>query len=575
MPRTGSWSSWRSAADRWSPRRRRGACSPSARRRSGSRGRCSPTSSRPTRGSPGTATRSHWPAPLGADLLLEEATYVVVDLETTGLRPGIVADLRDRRRARCGLETEAEFETLVNPGMPIGAGRRGDHRATRPPAAGGSAALGRGEPLPRLRRRRGARRAQRALRPLVPRPRDRAPHRVAASPPRSSTPCRSRAGCSAGACRARASRSSRISSARRCSPATARCPMRRRPAEVLLALIGLAQERGARTVADLVGARGHPPAARLGQAAARVRRAPASGRLPLPRPQRAGALRRPGARPAGAAAVVLPLRATAAGRRGGARRSRADRVAGARLGARGGAGGAAAHPRAAAAGERARRAAGPLRLATQARRRRRRIVAGDAARADPLAATSAARRARAARKRPRAAAAASPRASAPPRASSPTHAGTRTPRGCATGSTRSSSVCRELERLERLQARASVASWSRRPSQVRRARSSSRAGGSPPSATLPARRRRAPRDRGRPCSCATSARADEPPATSTSCSSSALPAPAAAGAAIVPLEKEAILRAADRCRLRRGPSRRARACKHSAASPRHRAATSR
>src|SRR5204863_7638730 len=26
--------------------------------------------------------------PLGADLLLEEATYVVVDLETTGLRPG-------------------------------------------------------------------------------------------------------------------------------------------------------------------------------------------------------------------------------------------------------------------------------------------------------------------------------------------------------------------------------------------------------------------------------------------------------------------------------------------------------
>ena len=37
--------------------------------------------------------------PPGAALLLEEATYVVVDLETTGLRPGDVRDLRDRRSA--------------------------------------------------------------------------------------------------------------------------------------------------------------------------------------------------------------------------------------------------------------------------------------------------------------------------------------------------------------------------------------------------------------------------------------------------------------------------------------------
>src|SRR5437899_5233762 len=60
--------------------------------------------------------------PLGHDLLLEEATYVVVDLETTGLRPGSsqiceIGAVRVR-----GLEIEAEFETLVNPGMPMAAG---------------------------------------------------------------------------------------------------------------------------------------------------------------------------------------------------------------------------------------------------------------------------------------------------------------------------------------------------------------------------------------------------------------------------------------------------------------------
>ena len=63
-------------------------------------------------------------------------------------------------------------------------------------------------------------------------------------------------------------------------------------AEVLLALIGLAQERGARTVADLVVARGDPNAPRVGQAAPRVRRAAATGRLSLPRSERPGALRR-------------------------------------------------------------------------------------------------------------------------------------------------------------------------------------------------------------------------------------------------------------------------------------------
>jgi DNA polymerase III epsilon subunit family exonuclease len=59
-------------------------------------------------------------APLGADLPLESATFVVVDLETTGLRPGSsriceIGAVRVR-----GFELEEEFQTLVNPREPLG-----------------------------------------------------------------------------------------------------------------------------------------------------------------------------------------------------------------------------------------------------------------------------------------------------------------------------------------------------------------------------------------------------------------------------------------------------------------------
>jgi DNA polymerase III epsilon subunit family exonuclease len=58
--------------------------------------------------------------PPGADLLLENATFVVVDLETTGLRPGTariceIGAVRVRE-----LEREEEFQLLVDPGVPIG-----------------------------------------------------------------------------------------------------------------------------------------------------------------------------------------------------------------------------------------------------------------------------------------------------------------------------------------------------------------------------------------------------------------------------------------------------------------------
>src|SRR5436309_2490255 len=58
--------------------------------------------------------------PPGHDLPLERATFVVVDLETTGLRPGSsriceIGAVRVRE-----LELQEEFELLVDPGIPVG-----------------------------------------------------------------------------------------------------------------------------------------------------------------------------------------------------------------------------------------------------------------------------------------------------------------------------------------------------------------------------------------------------------------------------------------------------------------------
>src|SRR3954465_11049155 len=58
-------------------------------------------------------------APLGAGLLLEEATYVVVDLETTGLRPGSSQICEIGAVKIVGFEMVDEFETLVDPREPL------------------------------------------------------------------------------------------------------------------------------------------------------------------------------------------------------------------------------------------------------------------------------------------------------------------------------------------------------------------------------------------------------------------------------------------------------------------------
>jgi DNA polymerase-3 subunit epsilon len=59
--------------------------------------------------------------PLGAELLLEDATYVVVDLETTGLRPGTSQICEIGAAKVCGFEIVDLFETLVDPHVPLAA----------------------------------------------------------------------------------------------------------------------------------------------------------------------------------------------------------------------------------------------------------------------------------------------------------------------------------------------------------------------------------------------------------------------------------------------------------------------
>ncbi len=57
--------------------------------------------------------------PPGARTLLEQATYVVVDLETTGLRPGAAGICEIGAVRVRGLELAETFETLVNPRRPL------------------------------------------------------------------------------------------------------------------------------------------------------------------------------------------------------------------------------------------------------------------------------------------------------------------------------------------------------------------------------------------------------------------------------------------------------------------------
>src|SRR5712691_4930413 len=189
--------------------------------------------------------------PPGAGLPLEQATFVVVDLETTGLRPGTsriceIGAVRVR-----DFELTEEFGLLVDPGVPLGAAitaLTGLH----------DAAL-RGQPHPSIAVRRFLEFAGDAV--LVAHNArfdlafiDHETERVTGG--RLAGPVVDTVGLARRLLAGRTSRAGLGSLAQFFG--TTACPCHRAlpdaqaTAEILLQLIGLAQERGARTVADLV-----------------------------------------------------------------------------------------------------------------------------------------------------------------------------------------------------------------------------------------------------------------------------------------------------------------------------------
>ncbi|MHB8468531.1 MAG: exonuclease domain-containing protein [Gaiellaceae bacterium] len=189
--------------------------------------------------------------PLGAELLLEEATYVVVDLETTGLRPGTaqiceIGAVRVRR-----LEPQATFETLVNPGLPLGPGVSA--------LTGLSDSQLRSAPTPQQAVRRFLAFAGDAV--LVAHNArfdlaflDRETDRLTGS--RIAAPVVDTVGLARRLLAGRTSRAGLAQLAHFFGTSVEPChralPDAQATAEVLLALIGIGQERGARTVADLI-----------------------------------------------------------------------------------------------------------------------------------------------------------------------------------------------------------------------------------------------------------------------------------------------------------------------------------
>ena len=189
--------------------------------------------------------------PPGSDLLLEQATFVVVDLETTGLTPASariceIGAVRVRE-----LELQDEFETLVDPGVPLGpaisalTGLRDGQLRGQPPAAvavrqflefAGDAVL-------------VAHNARFDLAFL-----DRETERLTGA--RLAGPVVDTVGLARRLLAGRTSRAGLASLSHFFGTAARPChralPDARATAEILLRLLGLAQERGARTVADLV-----------------------------------------------------------------------------------------------------------------------------------------------------------------------------------------------------------------------------------------------------------------------------------------------------------------------------------
>ena len=284
------------------------------------------------------------------DPLLEEAEFVVFDLETTGLSAA-----RNRiceigaARVR-GLELVDSFQSLVNPRVPVPqpitrlTGLREQELRRAPPV---SSVIRRfivfagDAPLAAHNARFDQRFLERQLQWLH--------GRRLAEPPL----------CTAALARrlleGRVRRVGLASLADFFGVPTRPChralPDAESTAQVLVHLIGLAQEVGARRVSDLRRLEAPRKRRVYGKRPLASRRAQPARRLSLSRQVRPGALRGPRPRSAGPPALLLPKRTPAPVGRGGPACARANRVACSRLRARSCARGAAADPRAATSGQ--------------------------------------------------------------------------------------------------------------------------------------------------------------------------------------------------------------------------------
>jgi DNA polymerase III epsilon subunit family exonuclease len=189
--------------------------------------------------------------PVGAALPLEAATYVVVDLETTGLSPGTSAICEIGAVRVRGFELEERFQTLVNPRRPLPA----------PVAAltGIDPGALRGAPPVELAVRRFLEFADDAVLvahnarfdvAFLDREVERLTGRRIAAPVVDTLWLARRVLAGRTARMGLASLSHFVGTAAR--PCHRALPDAEATAEILLALIGLAQERGATTVAELV-----------------------------------------------------------------------------------------------------------------------------------------------------------------------------------------------------------------------------------------------------------------------------------------------------------------------------------
>src|SRR6185437_3490978 len=189
--------------------------------------------------------------PPGAELLLEHATFVVVDLETTGLRPGSsriceIGAVRVRE-----FELAEEFELLVDPGVPLG--------PTISALTGLRDSELRGQPHPGIAVRRFLEFAGDAV--LVAHNArfdlgflDHETERLTGA--KLAGPVVDTVGLARRLLEGRTRRAGLASLSNFLGTAAQPChralPDAQATAEILVQLIGLAQERGARTVADLV-----------------------------------------------------------------------------------------------------------------------------------------------------------------------------------------------------------------------------------------------------------------------------------------------------------------------------------